>query len=466
MAPKNKTHAEAAEDLLLEKGLPSDPATEKLCLGAVLVNPEKWDILANLLSPEDFSLNSNKILFARMNSIADRGETIDRITLVNELVREGQLESAGGISAVSSLDEGLPDIVNLEGYCRIVKDKAQLRRIIFNAQRQLIRALEAHDSPQEIATEAVESLEAVQSGQKKEVAERTIIEVIEQYPGGVSTFLDPNLRPKGLPSGLSRLDEMTNGFHAGELIIIAARPGMGKTALALNIAQHLSMHPSQRRFGCFFSLEMTADQLITRMLCAAARVDQHKFRAGYLGQDDRRKLHVALNDLTECRLKINDTFGITVREVCRHIKRMKKDEGLQFAVLDYIQLAGTQAKGENRNLEVAAMSRELKMLAGECEIPMIVLSQLSRSNEKRTGSKVPILSDLRDSGAIEQDADLVLFIHREELYKRDDESVRGLADIIIGKQRHGPSGTVGVRFCGAFTRFENRFEDGPSEDGN
>jgi replicative DNA helicase len=248
-------------------------------------------------------------------------------------------------------------------------------------------------------------------------------------------------------------------MHGGELIILAARPSMGKTALALNIAQHVATHPKMKKPVAIFSLEMSSASLLTRFLCAGARVDQHKFRAGFLNQDERRKLQVTLADLTDSPLFLDDTPGVNPMDVHSKLRRMKQEHGLSLVVIDYLQLMSGRGRSENRNQEVSAMSRALKLMAKDLDVPFLVLSQLSRATETRPGDHKPQLSDLRDSGSIEQDADLVMFIYREEVYKRDREDLRGLAEIIIAKQRNGPIGNVPLRFLGQFTRFENRAED-------
>jgi replicative DNA helicase len=256
---------------------------------------------------------------------------------------------------------------------------------------------------------------------------------------------------------------MTGGLHGGELLILAARPSMGKTALALNIAQHVATHPQMRKPVAVFSLEMSSASLLTRLLCSAARVDQHKFRAGYLNADERRKLQVALADLTESPLYLDDTAGVNLMDIHSKLRRMQAEHGLSLVVIDYLQLMSNRGRSENRNQEVSAISRGLKLMAKDLNVPFLVLSQLSRASETRIGDHKPQLSDLRDSGSIEQDADLVAFIFREEVYKRDREDLRGLADLIVAKQRNGPIGNVPLRFLGQFTRFENRAEDLPEE---
>jgi replicative DNA helicase len=453
----------ATTDLTFEKGLPANIDAERFVLGSVLLNQDVYFQVAGAVEPEDFSLEKHRRIFSRMKDLYARGEKIDRLTIANELMKQGQLESVDGISYLVSLDEGLPSLSNLDSYIRIVKDKATLRKLIFSAQKVIDRCFIGEEEPDEILAGAEESLlklgEAI-GGERLE----TPAEVIGKFPGGINAFLDPSQRVSGLSTGFTKFDEMTGGLHGGELLILAARPSMGKTALALNIAQHIATHPQMRKPVAVFSLEMSSASLLTRLLCAGARVDQHKFRAGYLNGEERRKLQVALADLTESPLYLDDTAGVNLMDVHSKLRRLKAERGLSLVVIDYLQLMSSRTRTENRNQEVSALSRGLKLMAKDLDVPFLVLSQLSRASETRVGDHKPQLSDLRDSGSIEQDADLVAFIFREEVYKRDREDLRGLADLIIAKQRNGPIGTVPLRFLGQFTRFENRAEDLPAEE--
>ena len=452
----------ATIDLTFERGLPANADAERFVLGSILLNQDTYFQVAGAIEPEDFSLEKHRRIFARMKDLYDRGEKIDRVTLANELMKQGQIESVDGFSYLVSLDEGLPALSNLDSYIRIVKDKATLRKLIFSAQKVIDRCLIGEDEPDEIMAGAEESLLKLgeaRSGEKLESPST----VISKFPGGVNAFLDPSQRVSGLSTGFAKFDEMTGGLHGGELLILAARPSMGKTALALNIAQHVATHPQMRKPVAVFSLEMSSASLLTRLLCSAARVDQHKFRAGYLNVDERRKLQFALGELTESPLFLDDTAGVNLMDIHSKLRRMQAEHGLSLVVIDYLQLMSSRGRSENRNQEVSAISRGLKLMAKDLNVPFLVLSQLSRAAETRIGDHKPQLSDLRDSGSIEQDADLVAFIFREEIYKRDREDLRGLADLIIAKQRNGPIGNVPLRFLGQFTRFENRAEDLPEE---
>jgi replicative DNA helicase len=452
----------ATADLAFEKGLPASVDTERFVLGSILLNDALYLQVAGSLDPTDFSLEKHRRIFGRMKDLYDRGERIDRVTLTDELMKQGQLESVDGMAYLLSLDDGLPHLNNIDSYIRIVKDKATLRKLIFSAQAVINRCLIAEEEPDQILASAEETL--LKLGEDRNSDQLASPKsIVENFPGGTNAFLDPSQRVRGLSTGFAKFDEMTGGLHGGELLILAARPSMGKTALALNIAQHVASHPQVRKPVAVFSLEMSSSSLLTRLLCAAARVDQHKFRAGYLNHEERRKLQVALAQLTESPLFLDDTAGVNLMDIHSKLRRMKNQHGLSLVVIDYLQLMSSRGRSENRNQEVSAMSRGLKLMAKDLDVPFLVLSQLSRASETRPGDHKPQLSDLRDSGSIEQDADLVAFIYREEVYKRDREDVKGLADLIIAKQRNGPIGTVPLRFLGQYTRFENRLDDLPEE---
>jgi replicative DNA helicase len=452
----------AVLDLTFEKGLPASLDTERFILGTILLNDTYYLQVAGSLEPDDFALEKHRRIFGRMKDLYEKGERIDRVTLADELIKQGQLESVDGLAYLVSLDDGLPEISNVDSYTRIVKDKSTLRKLIFNSQKIIDRCLIGEESPDQILASAEESMLKLGESRANDQLV-TADQVLATFPGGIGAFLDPSQRIRGLSTGFTKFDEMTGGLNGGELIILAARPAMGKTALAMNIAQHVSTHPQMKKPVAVFSLEMSSSSLLTRLLCAGARVDQHKFRAGFLNQDERRKLQVTLSNITESPLFLDDTPGVNLMDVHAKLRRMKSQHGLSLVVIDYLQLMSSRGRSENRNQEVSAISRGLKLLAKDLDVPFLVLSQLSRAAETRPGDHTPQLSDLRDSGSIEQDADIVMFIYREEVYKRDREDLKGLAEVIIAKQRNGPIGKVPLRFLGAYTRFENRIDDLPEE---
>ncbi|MBK5293658.1 MAG: replicative DNA helicase [Acidobacteriia bacterium] len=448
----------ATQDITLERGLPSNVDSEQLVLGSILLDESAFVLVAGTLEPEDFILEKHRRIFAAMAGLNESGEKIDRITVANELMRRGQLESVDGISYLVSLDDGLPQIYNLESYVGIVKEKSLLRRIILNSQKLIQRCMLDQEDAGVILADAEESMLRL-----SDIRDRQDLlkpgQIIEEFEGGLSAFLDPSRRVKGVSTGFLKLDEMIGGLHPGELAILAARPAMGKTALALNIAQHVATHHDIRKPVAVFSLEMSREQLLTRLICAAARVDQQKFRLGFLNADERRRLQLAASDLADAPLFIDDTAGANLMDIHAKLRRLKAEHGLSLVVIDYLQLMSSRGRSENRTQEVSALSRGLKLLSKELKVPMLVLSQLSRATETRPGDHIPQLSDLRESGSIEQDADLVAFIYRPEYYKPDREDLRGIAEIHIAKQRNGPIGKARLAFLKEFTKFENLASD-------
>ena len=442
--------------IIAEKGLPTNVDAERFVLGSILLDDSFYIQAAGTLEPDDFSLEKHRRIFKRMSDLNERGEKIDRVTVANELMKFGELEACDGLTYLVSLDDGLPQIPNLDSYIRIVKDKAVLRRIIFASQHMMNRCLQGEEAPEDILAGAEETLLKLGEARVKDGL-MNAQEILQGYDGGINAFLDPSKRIKGISSGFTKLDEYTGGLHGGDLVILAARPSMGKTALALNIAQHVALKLKQT--VAIFSLEMSKESLLIRMLCATARVDSQKFRAGYLSQEERRKLNHALHELVEAPLFIDDTPGVHLMDMHAKLRRLKAEHNVKLVVVDYLQLMTGRGRFENRNQEVSALSRGMKLLAKELNVPMLVLSQLSRAVETRQGDHRPQLSDLRESGSIEQDADLVGFIFREEVYHREREDLRGLAELIIAKQRNGPVGTVNLVFLHAQTKFENRAED-------
>jgi replicative DNA helicase len=445
----------ATIDYSIERGLPTNVDVERYVLGSILLDDSLFVQVAATLEADDFSLEKHRRIFLRMNELNSRGEKVDRVTLAEELMKHNQLESCDGLTYLVSLDDGLPQIQNLDSYVRIVKDKSLLRRVIFASQNLINRCLAGEEDAQVILAGAEETL--LKLGESKaRVGLSTPGEIIDEFQGGLNAFLDPGKRIQGLSTGFKRLDEMTGGLHPGELIIVAGRPSMGKTALALNIAQHAA---KMNRTVAVFSLEMSKEALLTRLLCAGARVDSHRFRLGYLDAEERRRLQATASELVEAPLYIDDTSGSNLMDMHAKLRRLKAERPLGLVVLDYLQLMGGRGRFENRVQEISALSRGLKLLAKELNVPMLVLSQLSRASETRPGDHRPQLSDLRDSGSIEQDADVVAFIFREEVYKPDREDLRGEAELLLTKQRNGPTGKIPLVFLNHLTKFENRASD-------
>ena len=438
--------------------LPTNLDAERFVLGSILMDDAVYIQAAGVLEADDFSLEKHRRIFQRMGELHTRGERVDRVTLANELMRHNELESCDGISYLVSLDDGLPQIYNLESYFRILKDKSVLRKIILVSQNLASRAMIAEEEPDQLLASAEETLLRLGESRVK-TGLASPRQIIDAYQGGVNAFLDPSKRVKGISTGFIKFDEYTGGLHPGELFILAARPSMGKTALALNIAHHVAAKLG--RTVAVFSLEMSQESLLTRMLCASARVDSHRFRVGYLDAEERGRLTSALNQLVKAPIYIDDTSGAHLMEIHAKLRRLQAEgrKELGLVVVDYLQLMSGRGRYENRNQEISTLSRGLKLLSKELNVPMLVLSQLSRAPETRQGDHRPQLSDLRESGSIEQDADLVAFIFREEVYKRDREDLKGVAELILAKQRNGPVGKIDLVFLHSQTRFENRLED-------
>lgn len=460
---KNQSHAEAADNLLYEKGLPAAPDVEKLCLGAVMVDGSKWEILSGIIGPDDYAIEKHRRLHRCMAELHERGERIDRITVVTELQRKDWLQAVDGMTYVVGLDEGLPDIVDLQSYCRIVLEKSHLRRVIFSSQRAIDQALGEVAPAKDIAQAAAQSLEVVQIGRETQDDGKTVEQIVDAFPGGAGVFLDPTLRKKGLSTGYHGLDEILGGgLQNGELIILAARPKVGKSCLALNIAQHVVMNRKNPQRADVFSLEMSASSLVTRMLCGVARVDNAKFRAGFLSREERAALQRALHSIAQSPLRIHDQFRKTVQSILSKIRVAVKN-GSRLIVIDFVQLLTSDSKKENRNLELGEIGRLLKLTSLDMDVPILLLSQIGRGAEKRTGGgNRPQLSDLKDSGTLEENADVVMSIFREELYHKDKEDLRGRADLDILAQRNGEIGSVPLLFVGKYIRFENK--DGNTDD--
>lgn len=444
----------AVRDLSFARPLPDNLDAERFVLGAIMTSKDGFLQAAGKIGQDDFSIEKHKRIFLRMSEIHERGEKIDRITLANELMKHGELQSVDGLSYLVSLDDGLPAIHNLMAYVDIVREKSMLRKIIEVSQDTISRCFGEED-PDTVLNAAEQALMKVGDGAARSNLSSPA-QIIESYEGGINAFLDVRRRTGGLTTGFSRFDELTGGLREGELFILAARPGVGKTALALNIAQHVATNHKNPKAVAVFSLEMSKESLLSRMLCAAARVDSQRFRAGYLTGDERGELQMALDVLVESGIFIDDASTTNIFEIHSKVRRLQAEQDLGLVVVDYLQLMqGSGKRSESRVQEVGALSRGLKLMSKDLRVPFLVLSQLSRAPETRAGDHRPMLSDLRESGDIEANADLVAFIFREEIYKPDKESLRGLAELILAKQRSGPTGTAKLAFLKQYTLFTN-----------
>jgi replicative DNA helicase len=460
-------------DVSLDRGLPASVEAERSILGAILLDNHSYNEAAEKLSSEDFSLDSHRRIYSRMAELIDAHRAVDIVTLAEELARRKEVEAVGGVAYLASLTEGLPRRPSIEEYVRIVKDKSLARQLIIICNTAITRAADQSD-------EALVVLDSAESG-LLEVSERGITrgfagipEIIRDSFGTIDNLYAQQKEVTGLATHYTQFDKMTSGLQASDLIIIAARPSMGKTAWAINIAENAAVRDG--KVVAVFSLEMSKESLLRRMLASQALVSMQKIQTGFIPRQDRSKLMEALERLAEAKIFIDDTPAIALSEMRAKARRLQRQQGgLDLIVIDYLQLMTASTFGvgarryENRTQEVSAISRGLKALAKELRVPVVALSQLSRASEQRGGDKKPMLSDLRESGSIEQDADVVAFIHRDSYYNKDengeeDPDSKNKAEIIIAKQRNGPTGSVHLAYRADCTRFENMaFGEAPGE---
>jgi replicative DNA helicase len=434
--------------------LPHNLEAERSVLGAILLHNDAFNLAAEVIDSQDFFRDAHRRIFDKMVKLVERGDAIDLVTLKEELGRAGELDEIGGPAYITALVDGVPRSTNVEHYARIIKEKATLRSLIFSANKILATAYEGGEDADLILDQAEHAIFAIADDKVRDgfVSLRDLaqasLETIEKLHAHKELIT-------GVPTGFTDLDEMTSGLQPADLIIVAARPSMGKTSLALNMAQHVGTK-TDMTVG-LFSLEMSKEQLFLRLLTSEARIDAHRLRGGFLGERDWGKLSQAIGTLSESRIFIDDSPSIGVLEMRAKCRRLKAEHNLHLVVVDYIQLMQGRGRFENRTLELASISRSMKGLAKELNVPIVVLSQLSRAPESRSDHR-PQLSDLRESGALEQDADVVVFIYREDLYGDKNQpagDTQGVAEIIIGKQRNGPTGIVKLAFIREYTRFEN-----------
>jgi replicative DNA helicase len=446
------------EELALERGLPQNLEAERSVLGSILLDSASLSSVVPVLQQEDFFPDTHRRIYGAMLELFERSSEIDTLTLREELDRTGGAEKVGGATYLASLVDAVPDVSNVEHYARIVKEKATLRRLIQAGQRLVRQGLSQEQSAEDLLGSA--------TGEIFDIAEDSVrggftpigqivkhnLEVIEEARNRQGML-------SGLATGFTELDRMTSGLQPTDLIIIAARPSVGKTSFALNIAQHVAFREG-RSVG-FFSLEMSREQIGFRVLCSEADVDAKKVRDGYASREATVRLVTAQAKIAGANFFLDDSAALSVPEMRAKAQRLKREKGLDLVIVDYMQLMMGHGRFDNRTQEVSQISRGLKLLAKELRVPIVALSQLSRQPEQRKGElRKPQLADLRDSGSIEQDADVVAFLYREELYDRDTER-KGIADVIIAKQRNGPTGDFPVVFLADHMTFAN-YAGGPA----
>ena len=433
---------------------PQNIEAEQSVLGAILIDNEALHKCIEIVGSGDFYRESHRKIFSTMLELFDRNEAIDLVTVSELMSKRGELESAGGANYLATLASTIPTAANIRHHSKIVKEKAILRALLRSANEIAEKAYEDSLDADELLDFAEKTVFDI-SDKRTSTTFSPMRDVIKDSWAVIERLHDKKEAISGVPSGFTELDELTTGFQQGDLIIVGGRPSMGKTAFALNIAQHVAIE--QEEPVAVFSLEMSKRQLAFRMLCSEAMVDSNLVRKGIIRQQDMRKLQDAAGRLTEAKIFIDDSSALGVLEMRAKSRRLKKEHGLSLVVVDYLQLMRGRGRFERREQEISEISRSLKALAKELEIPVIALSQLNREVEKKD-SKRPSLANLRESGAIEQDADVIIFLHRDEVYDRDNAAKKGKADVIVAKQRNGPIADIKLTYLSKSTKFTNFIE--------
>ncbi len=439
--------------MFLKKTPPNSPETEKTVLGGILVNNKNLNVVLSIISPEDFYKEGNRKILEKIISLIDKGLPADLLTLSEELQKAGCLDEIGGAGYVASLMDGVPKSLNIEYHARIIKEKALLRRLILSSAKIISSSYEQREDADQLLDEAQSAIIDV-AEQRIKPGFVPVSRLTEEALELIKALKGRQLAVTGIPTGFRDVDGLTTGFHNSEFIVVAARPSMGKTALCLNISAHVGLK-TDYSVG-FFSLEMSKEQLILRLLCSEAKIDLQKVRTGFISENEFNGLRQSAERLSNAKIFVDESPALSVMEMKAKARRLKMEQDLNLVFVDYIQLMRAGGRFENRNQEISYISRSLKELAKELQIPVVGISQLSRAPEKGRSKPIPQLSDLRESGAIEQDADVVIFIYRPEFYSPDDESLKGLAEVTVAKQRNGPTGKVALAFLNKFARFNDR----------
>ncbi|WP_181956688.1 replicative DNA helicase [Paenibacillus piri] len=434
--------------MFMDRIPPQNLEAEQAVLGAILLDSDSLVTAMERISSDDFYRTSHQRIFESMVELAEENEPIDLITLTAALQNKQQLEDIGGIKYLSELANAVPTAANIDYYAQIVEEKSMLRRLIRTATNIVTEGYSSTDEVGDLLSDAERRILEI-SQRRSNTGFIAIRDVLMEVFDKVEFLYNNKGGTTGIKSGFLDLDKMTAGFQRSDLIIVAARPSVGKTAFALNIAQNVGVREKQT--VAIFSLEMGAAQLVQRMICAEANVDASRMRTGYLEQDDWEKLTMAIGALSEANIYIDDSPSVTVADIRAKCRRLKQERGLGMILIDYLQLIHGRGKGDNRQQEVSEISRTLKQIARELDVPVIALSQLSRGVEQRQ-DKRPMMSDLRESGSIEQDADIVAFLYRDDYYDKESEK-KNIIEIIIAKQRNGPVGTVELAFLKNYNKF-------------
>ncbi|MGE5894680.1 MAG: replicative DNA helicase [bacterium] len=436
----------------LGKTPPSNVEAEQAVLGAILLEKEAINKALELITPDDFYQWSHRTIFSSMIDLYEKNEPIDLVTITSSLRDKGLIDKVGGASYISSLVNQVHTAANIRYHSKIIKEKSLLRNLIESASQIMARVYEAEGDPEELVDYAERMIFDI-SEKRINVSFTQLKSLLGDTFKTIEDLYKKKYAITGVPSGFKDLDDLTTGFQPGDLVVIGGRPSMGKTAFGLNIAQHVALNAKIP--VAIFSLEMSKKQLAIRMLCSEAMVDSNKIRKGFIGKEDWPRLTTAAGKLGEAPIFIDDSSSTSVLEMRAKARRLKKEHGLGLVLIDYLQLMRGRGNFERREQEISDISRSLKALAKELELPVIALSQLNRGVELRR-PPIPNLADLRESGAIEQDADVILFLYRDEFYNRERSEKRGVADIFIAKQRNGPTGLVELAFIANCTRFADK----------
>lgn len=427
---------------------PQNIEAEQSVIGSMILDKDAIATVTEIITGDDFYRNDHREIFEAIIDIYDQSRPVDIVTLIDRLKQRDTLDAVGGVEYITYVATGVPTTANVKYYAQIVEEKSLLRKLISSANEIMNMGYEAADEVSNIMDSAEKHIfDLMQKKESKGV--HPIREVLIETINKIEESYKNKGKISGVATGFSDLDRKTSGFQPSDLIIFAARPAMGKTSFALNIAQHAALHVKVP--VAIFSLEMSKEQLVNRMLCSEALVDSQKVKTGMLDDDDWQKIARSVGPLSEAQIYIDDTAGISIMEIRAKCRRLKMKKNIGLVVIDYLQLMQGRGKVENRQQEISDISRSLKILAKEINVPIIALSQLSRSAEARTDHR-PMLSDLRESGAIEQDADMVMFLYREDYYKPDTDK-KNIAEVIIAKNRNGSTGTVDLVWMGQYTKF-------------
>ena len=459
---EHSQYADLPQSRSLDARLPPQSVeAEQSVIGGLLIDNSCWDQVADIVAPADFYRKEHRLIFEAITHLAQDNSPADVVTVAEYLEAKHELEGVGGLSYLGSLANNTPSAANIAAYAKIVRERAVMRQLVTAVARisDTVYTPEGRSATELLDHAEQTILDISERGAHRKGGFQPLKSLLTNAVDRIDMLFHSDSALTGISSGFKDLDEMTSGLQAADLIVLAGRPSMGKTSLAINMAENAAV--GEQKHVAIFSMEMPGEQLAMRMLSSLGRINGHKVRTGKLDDDDWPRLMSAMTMLSEAPIYIDDTPGLSPMDLRARARRLKREHGLDLIIIDYLQLMQSGDSSENRATEISAITRAMKNLAKELNVPVIAMSQLNRSLEQRN-DKRPIMSDLRESGAIEQDADVILFIYRDEVYNEDSQD-KGTAEIIIGKQRNGPTGTIRLTFLGEYTKFENYIHAGFDE---